>query len=265
MSSAVARAGPRAPRPIDRAQHRERGRAHAPESRHVSEIRGHRRQRPRLAPQHAIAAQMVAFRQDVPYAFVLMLGDNIYEGPATREDYRLKFEEPYRRLLDDGVKFYAVLGNHDDPREVSIRHSTWMESGTTASRRPKICWRRSRRAWSSSPSTRPISIGRSCAGSTSGWPRRMPHGRCVSCTTRSTPRVAINPRHACFVCCSSRCSSRHGVDAVFSGHEHIYQRSDPAVRHPVFHQRRRRIAATRRRLARRRTSRGPTIATITSC
>ena len=37
-----------------------------------------------------------------------MLGDNIYEGPATRDDYRRKFEEPYRRLLDEGVKFYAV-------------------------------------------------------------------------------------------------------------------------------------------------------------
>ena len=28
------------------------------------------------------------------------------------------FEDPYRTLLDEGVKFYAVLGNHDDPRQV---------------------------------------------------------------------------------------------------------------------------------------------------
>ena len=47
-----------------------------------------------------------------------MAGDNIYEGPATPEDYRLKFEEPYKLLLDAGVKFYAVLGNHDDPKQV---------------------------------------------------------------------------------------------------------------------------------------------------
>jgi predicted phosphodiesterase len=69
-------------------------------------------------PQHEIAAQMIAFREHFPYDFVLMLGDNIYEGPATRDDYVKKFEEPYRSLLDKGVKFYAVLGNHDDPREV---------------------------------------------------------------------------------------------------------------------------------------------------
>ena len=61
---------------------------------------------------------MVAYRQRFDYKFVLMAGDNIYEGPATAEDYRLKFEEPYKPLLDAGVKFYAALGNHDDPNQV---------------------------------------------------------------------------------------------------------------------------------------------------
>ena len=68
--------------------------------------------------QHEIAAQMVAYRQRFDYRFVLMAGDNIYEGPATGEDYRLKFEEPYQLLLDAGVRFYAVLGNHDDSNQI---------------------------------------------------------------------------------------------------------------------------------------------------
>src|SRR5688572_11858356 len=50
--------------------------------------------------QHAIAAQMEAYRRRFDYRFVLMAGDNIYEGPVTPEDYRLKFEEPYKPLLD---------------------------------------------------------------------------------------------------------------------------------------------------------------------
>ena len=73
------------------------------------------------AAQHEIAAQMVTFRQHFDYRFVVMAGDNIYEGPATAEDYRLKFEEPYKALLDAGVKFYAALGNHDDPRQVDYK------------------------------------------------------------------------------------------------------------------------------------------------
>jgi predicted phosphodiesterase len=71
------------------------------------------------AEQHAVAAQMVRVRHEFKFSFVLMVGDNIYEGPATPEDYRLKFEAPYAALLRDSVKFFAVLGNHDDPRQVS--------------------------------------------------------------------------------------------------------------------------------------------------
>ena len=72
-------------------------------------------------PQYEIAAQMAAFRQQFKFPFVIMTGDNIYEGPATAEDYRDKFEQPYQALLDEGVRFYAVLGNHDDPRQVHYK------------------------------------------------------------------------------------------------------------------------------------------------
>ena len=68
--------------------------------------------------QHDVAAQMVAYRRQFDYQFVLMVGDNIYEGPASAEDYRLKFEDPYKPLLDAGVRFYAALGNHDDSNQV---------------------------------------------------------------------------------------------------------------------------------------------------
>jgi predicted phosphodiesterase len=68
--------------------------------------------------QNEVAAQMVAYRQRFDFTFVLMAGDNIYEGPATEEDYRLKFEGPYKLLLDAGVKFYAALGNHDDTNQI---------------------------------------------------------------------------------------------------------------------------------------------------
>ncbi len=66
--------------------------------------------------QYAVAQQMMAYHQKFPFDFVIMLGDNIYGGHNPR-DFEQKFSVPYKPLLDAGVKFYAALGNHDDPNE----------------------------------------------------------------------------------------------------------------------------------------------------
>src|SRR5579864_8153167 len=66
--------------------------------------------------QYALAEEMASYRGEFPFDFVIMLGDNIY-GHKTPADFKRKFEDPYRPLLDAGVKFYASLGNHDDPNE----------------------------------------------------------------------------------------------------------------------------------------------------
>ena len=66
--------------------------------------------------QYEVAAQMEEYHQRFPFDFVVMLGDNIYGG-QTAADFKLKFEDPYKPLLDAGVKFYASLGNHDNPNE----------------------------------------------------------------------------------------------------------------------------------------------------
>lgn len=68
------------------------------------------------APQYQLAATMEAVRQTFPFDFVIMLGDNIYGGNSA-SDYRSKFELPYKSLLDAGVRFYASLGNHDSPNQ----------------------------------------------------------------------------------------------------------------------------------------------------
>ncbi|MGB9122760.1 MAG: metallophosphoesterase [Candidatus Angelobacter sp.] len=57
---------------------------------------------------------MEAYQQATKFDFVIMLGDNIY-GSHSPRDFVKKFEQPYKPLLDAGVKFYASLGNHDDP------------------------------------------------------------------------------------------------------------------------------------------------------
>ena len=55
---------------------------------------------------------MQAYRGAFPFDFVIMAGDNVYDG-GTTEDYERKFERPYQPLLAAGVLFYAAIGNHD--------------------------------------------------------------------------------------------------------------------------------------------------------
>ena len=66
--------------------------------------------------QYEVGQQMAKFRGLFPFDFVIMLGDNMYGGQG-EADYKIKFEAPYKALLDGGVKFYAALGNHDEPNQ----------------------------------------------------------------------------------------------------------------------------------------------------
>jgi hypothetical protein len=66
--------------------------------------------------QQQVADLMKQYREAFPFEFVLMMGDNLY-GSETPADYKKKFQDVYQRLLDDKVKFYASLGNHDQPNE----------------------------------------------------------------------------------------------------------------------------------------------------
>ena len=66
--------------------------------------------------QYQVGKLLSDARARFPYEFVIMMGDNMYggEGPS---DFVKKFETPYKPILDAGIKFYASLGNHDDPAQ----------------------------------------------------------------------------------------------------------------------------------------------------
>ena len=66
--------------------------------------------------QRDVAKALADAQAKFPFEFTLMAGDNMYGGDSAK-DYVKKFEGPYKSLLDRGVKFYAALGNHDDPNQ----------------------------------------------------------------------------------------------------------------------------------------------------
>ena len=63
-------------------------------------------------PQYQLAEQMAKLYDRFKFKLVVLTGDNIY-GADRPQDFRNKFEVPYKPLIDSGVKFYASLGNHD--------------------------------------------------------------------------------------------------------------------------------------------------------
>ena len=66
--------------------------------------------------QFRVAEHLVEAHRYYPLELVIMLGDNIY-GREDPKEYAARFEKPYRSLLDAGVPFYAALGNHDHPNQ----------------------------------------------------------------------------------------------------------------------------------------------------
>lgn len=62
--------------------------------------------------QYAVAKAMTNYHSKNLYDLVVLAGDNIYTN-GEMEKIGAVFERPYAPLLKQGVKFQAVLGNHD--------------------------------------------------------------------------------------------------------------------------------------------------------
>jgi hypothetical protein len=71
--------------------------------------------------QNQLAEVMYRYKQAFPFEFALMLGDNMYGGEKAA-DFKVKFEDVYRKLLDEKVTFYATLGNHDESNQRFYDH-----------------------------------------------------------------------------------------------------------------------------------------------
>jgi 3',5'-cyclic AMP phosphodiesterase CpdA len=168
-------------------------------------------------PQYELGQQMVQAHNTFRFDLVIMLGDNMYGGQSPA-DYVRKFEQPYAPLLAAGVKFQASLGNHDRPDQVNYklynmngqRYYTFARNNvrffaldSTLMDQKQLEWidtslRDARDEWKICYFHHPLysNAGR--------------HGSSVDL------RVLLEP---IFI--------RHGVDVVFSGHDHVYERVSP--------------------------------------
>ena len=169
--------------------------------------------------QVVIGKQLAAFRAKFSFDVALLLGDNLY-GSENPRDYNRKFEIPYKPLLDSGVKFYAALGNHDDPNQRMYkqfnmggeRYYTFKPSLTAGVRFFAL----------DSNYMDPAQIEwfeKELASSGSDWKIAFFHHPPYASGMHGSDEILKNQLEPIFL--------KHGVNVVFTGHEHFYERIKP--------------------------------------
>ena len=167
--------------------------------------------------EYEIATQMMNAHGAFPFDLVIMLGDNMY-GSQRPADFVKKFEMPYNLLLKAGVKFQASLGNHDRPENVLYppfnmngqRYYSYARTNvrffaldSTLMDAKQLEWleaalRDAREDWKICYFHHPL------------YSNASRHGSSVDL------RLVLEPL---FV--------KYGVNVVFSGHDHVYERIKP--------------------------------------
>lgn len=169
--------------------------------------------------QAEVADQMLAFHRLFPFDLTLMLGDNLY-GAERPSDYAKKFERPYGELLAAGVTFRAVLGNHDEPAQrfyepfnmggeryytftAATQSVRFVGLDSTLMDEEQVEWLRT-----------------VLSTATEDWTICFFHHPIYSSGERHGPDLALRATlEPVFMA--------HGVNVVFSGHEHFYERLLP--------------------------------------
>jgi predicted phosphodiesterase len=169
--------------------------------------------------QLEVAKQLVAYRSVFPFDFAIMLGDNLY-GSERPGDYKQKFEIPYKPLLDAGVKFYAALGNHDDPSQRMYKPFN-MNGERFYTFKPGNASVRFFALDSNYMDDAQLAfVKKELAASGSDWKIAFFHHPLYSSGEKHGSDELLRQRlEPIFV--------EHGVDVVFTGHEHFYERMKP--------------------------------------
>jgi len=168
--------------------------------------------------QYQLAEQMAKLYSRFKYEIVILVGDNLY-GSERPQDFKSKFETPYKPLLDAGVKFYASLGNHDS-REQRYYKLFNMEGKLYYTFNPKADIR-----FFALESTYPVPeqiqwVESELKASSSAWKIAYFHHPLYSSGDRHGSDISLREvLEPLFV--------KYNVSVVFNGHDHFYERIKP--------------------------------------
>ena len=155
-----------------------------------------------------------------------MVGDNMY-GSERPQDYARKFELPYKPILDAKIPFYASLGNHDDPNQRFYKPFNMNGKRYYSFKKDKL----------GNPGVRFFALDSNyMTREQLEWLEKelaasgSPTGRLRSSTIRSIRRAGGTDRRST---CEQQLEPlfiKYGVNVVFAGHEHFYERLQAAER-----------------------------------
>jgi hypothetical protein len=179
--------------------------------------------------QVEVARQVATERARFPFDFVIMLGDNNY-GDGSPDSFKVRFEDPYQPLLDARVPFYAALGNHDEEIGEQWKYPLFNMGGHRYLTFEKKAGLLPAVAGTSVRffvvNTNNLDAGqitwlaRETAGSQADWKIAYAHHPLYStgryALTTVSRRRTLEPIYV-----------NNGIDVVFSGHEHFYERLVP--------------------------------------
>ncbi|HYG10111.1 MAG TPA: metallophosphoesterase [Pyrinomonadaceae bacterium] len=167
--------------------------------------------------QQELADVMLRYRQAFPYEFVLMLGDNMYGGEKPA-DFKLKFENVYKQLLDDKVTFYATLGNHDESNQRFYEQFNMKGEEFYRFKRGNVAFYSLNSNYMDKRQVKWLE--EELAKDDSDWKIMFMHHPPYSSGGKhgssSDLRKVVEPIFL-----------KYGVNAVFAGHEHFYERVKP--------------------------------------
>ncbi len=167
--------------------------------------------------QYEVGAQMTKALQIFPFEFVIMLGDNIY-GSERPQDFVKKFEKPYEGILTQKIPFYASLGNHDDPTQRYYkpfnmngeRFYTFKKGDARFFALDSNYMDQTQLKW----------LEEQLSRANDRWKVAFFHHPLYSSGARHGSEVDLRTRlEPLFV--------KYGMDVVFAGHEHFYERIVP--------------------------------------
>ena len=169
------------------------------------------------AKQREVGSMMIQYHTLFPFEFVLMMGDNMYGGEAP-DDFVKKFSGPYKALLDNKVKFYATLGNHDQALQVNYENFNMngkeyyrLKKGNVAFYSLNSNYMDPKQVkWLEEELSRDTSEWKVCFFHHPPYSSAKKHG------SDSQLREVVEPIFL-----------KHGVDVVLTGHDHVYERIKP--------------------------------------